>query len=90
MPAQFCIFLRAKNVRFLESLDCFSGKGKAKQMDTLKKFLSNAEVVNIKYPEKVLTIIFPLYHNTLHSMYVVLLSLKHYRKIFWSCTKGSG
>ena len=27
---------------------------------------------------------FPLYHNTLHSMYVVWL------KIFWSCTKGSG
>ena len=60
MPAQFCIFLRAENVRILESLDlpCFSCKGKAKQMDTLKKFLSNAEVVNIKYPEKVFTISF--------------------------------
>ena len=36
----------------------FSGKGKAKQMDTLKKFLSNEEIVNIKYPEKVFTISF--------------------------------
>ena len=58
MPAQFCIFVRAKNVRILKSLDCFSGKGKAKQMDILKKILSNAEIVNIKYPEKVFTISF--------------------------------
>ena len=57
-PGQFCIFLRAKDVRILKSLDCFSGKGKAKQMDTLKKILSNAEIVNIKYPEKVFTISF--------------------------------
>ena len=34
---------------------------------------------------------FSLYHNILHFlMYVVWLSRKHYRKIFWSCTKGSG
>ena len=30
----------------------------AKEMDTLKKILSNAEIVNIKYPEKVFTISF--------------------------------
>ena len=58
MPAQFCIFVRAKNIRILKSLDCCSGKGKAKQMDILKKILSNAEIVNIKYPEKVFTISF--------------------------------
>ena len=46
--------------RILKSLklSCFSGKGKAKQIDTLEKFLSTVEVVNIKYPEKVCTIFF--------------------------------
>ena len=61
-------FLTGKGlVRILKSLDlpCFSGKGKAKQIDTLKKFFSSVEVVNIKYPEKYVP--FSLYHNILHS-----------------------
>ena len=54
-------FLTGKElVRILKSLDlpCFSGKGKAKQIDTLNKFLSSVEVVSIKYPEKVCIIFF--------------------------------
>ena len=76
-------FLTGKKfVRILQSLDipCFSGKDKGKQIDTQKKkILSNVEVVNIKYAKRVCTIF-----NILHFlMYVVWLSLKHYRKIFW-------
>ena len=83
-------FLTGKElVRILKSLDlpCFSGKGKAKQIDTLKKFHSSVEIVNIKYPEKVCTIFFISQYFTF-SIRLVWLSLKHYRKIFGSCTKG--
>ena len=54
-------FLTGKElVRILKSLDlpCFSGKSKAKQIDTLNKFLSSVEVVSIKYPKKVCIVFF--------------------------------
>ena len=47
------------------------------------------EVINIKYPEKVYTSFF-ISQYFAFLLYVVWLSLKHYGKIFWSGTKGSG
>ena len=49
-------FLTGKElVKILKCLDlpCFSGKSKAKQIDTVEKYLLSEEVVIIKYPEKV-------------------------------------
>ena len=87
-------FLTGKKfVRILKSevwiFHAFLARAKESQIDTLKKFsqmwkLSISSILKKYAP-------FSLYYNILHFlMYVVWLSRKHYRKIFWSCSKGSG